>query len=99
MIYQFIACGKSRDTAHELASTIWLAVVDSLEENEHTFNLLKRLASEGDGHLTFPVLKVPFTDFRDCLNHVEYCHRKIFNLYPQLGWALQHAITNVKCLF
>ncbi|PHT47136.1 hypothetical protein CQW23_11344 [Capsicum baccatum] len=37
---QFIACGKSRDTAHELASTIWLAVVDNLEENEHTFNLL-----------------------------------------------------------
>lgn len=45
---QFIACGKSRDTAHELASQIWLAVLDNLEENEQTFLLLKRLALEGD---------------------------------------------------
>lgn len=45
---QFIACGKSRDVAHELASRIWIAVVDSLEENHHTFCLLKRLALEGD---------------------------------------------------
>lgn len=45
---QFIACGKSRDSAHELASQIWLAVLDNLEENEHTFVLLKRLAQEGD---------------------------------------------------
>ncbi|CAK7323768.1 unnamed protein product [Dovyalis caffra] len=45
---QFIACGKSRDTAHELASQIWLAVLDNLEDNEHTFLLLKRLALEGD---------------------------------------------------
>lgn len=45
---QFIACGKSRDMAHELASIIWLAVIDNLEENEQTFDLLKRLASEGD---------------------------------------------------
>ncbi|KAK4736291.1 hypothetical protein R3W88_010552 [Solanum pinnatisectum] len=48
IIDQFIACGKSRDMAHELSSIIWLAVVDNLEENEQTFNLLKRLASEGD---------------------------------------------------
>lgn len=34
--------------AHELASQIWLAVLDSLEENEHTFCLLKTLAQEGD---------------------------------------------------
>lgn len=45
---QFIACGKSRDMAHELASQIWLAVLDNLEENEHTFLILKRLAQEGD---------------------------------------------------
>lgn len=45
---QFIACGKSRDMAHELASRIWLAVLDNLEENERTFLLLKRLALEGD---------------------------------------------------
>lgn len=45
---QFIACGKSRDKAHELASQIWLAVINNLEENEHTFLLLKRLAQEGD---------------------------------------------------
>ena len=45
---QFIAVGKSRDTAHELASQIWLAVLDNLEENEHTFILLKRLAQEVD---------------------------------------------------
>lgn len=45
---QFIACGKSRDIAHELASQIWLAVLDNLEDNEHTFLILKRLALEGD---------------------------------------------------
>lgn len=45
---QFIACGKSRDKAHELASQIWLAVINNLEENEHTFLLLKRLAQERD---------------------------------------------------
>lgn len=45
---QFIACGKSRDMAHDLASQIWLAVLDNLEENEHTFQILKRLAQEGD---------------------------------------------------
>lgn len=83
IIDQFIACGKSRDMAHELASIIWLAVVDNLEENEQTFNLLKRLASEGDVILPFPysrsykvqwrVFERIFRDFRDCLNHVEYC--------------------------
>lgn len=48
MADQFIACGKSRDRAHELASLIWLAVIDNLEENHQTFLLLKRLALEGD---------------------------------------------------
>lgn len=45
---QFITCGKTRDTAHELASQIWLAVLDNLEENEHTFLILKCLAREDD---------------------------------------------------
>lgn len=45
---QFIACGKSRDRAHELASMIWLAVIDNLEESVQTFVLLKRVALEGD---------------------------------------------------
>ncbi|RRT56126.1 hypothetical protein GW17_00015581 [Ensete ventricosum] len=48
LLDQFIACGRSRDKAHELASEIWLAVINNLEENQHTFLLLKRLAQEGD---------------------------------------------------
>ncbi|CAL5210440.1 unnamed protein product [Lathyrus oleraceus] len=39
---------------HKLASMIWLAVVDNLEENHHTFCLLKRLAREGDVFLPYP---------------------------------------------
>lgn len=50
---QFISCGKSSDMAQELASQIWLAVLDSLEENERTFCLLKCLAQEGDVSCTF----------------------------------------------
>ncbi|XP_061355939.1 uncharacterized protein LOC133300416 isoform X3 [Gastrolobium bilobum] len=83
MIDQFIACGNSRDVAHELASRIWLAVLDNLEENQHTFCLLKRLAQEGDQvFLPYPytrsvkvqwrVFEKLFTDFRDCFNHVDY---------------------------
>ncbi|KAK4267718.1 hypothetical protein QN277_024461 [Acacia crassicarpa] len=82
IIDQFIACGKSRDLAHDLASLIWLAVLDNLEENEHTFALLKRLAREGDVFLPYPytrsakvqwrVFEKLFTDFRDCFNHVDY---------------------------
>ncbi|GAU40229.1 hypothetical protein TSUD_270290 [Trifolium subterraneum] len=48
MIDQCIGCGKSRNVAHELASRIWPAVLDILEENNHAFCLLKRLAQEGD---------------------------------------------------
>ncbi|CAL5087561.1 unnamed protein product [Urochloa decumbens] len=48
IIDQFIACGKTGEQAHDLASKIWLAVIDSLEENEQTFLLLKRLAREGE---------------------------------------------------
>ncbi|OIW04991.1 hypothetical protein TanjilG_24463 [Lupinus angustifolius] len=82
IIDQFIACGKSRDIAHELASLIWLAVLDNLEENHHTFYLLKRLAQEGDIFLPYPysrsvkvqwrVFEKLFTDFRDCFNQVDY---------------------------
>ncbi|KAI5578033.1 hypothetical protein POPTR_008G004500v4 [Populus trichocarpa] len=82
IIDQFIACGKSRDIAHELASQIWLAVLDNLEDNEHTFLILKRLALEGDVFLPYPytksikvqwkVFEKLFTDFRDCFNHVDY---------------------------
>ncbi|PNX56110.1 hypothetical protein L195_g049710, partial [Trifolium pratense] len=84
MIDQFIGCGKSRDVAHELASRVWLAVLDNLEENHHTFCLLKRLAQEGDQvFLPYPytrsikvqwrVFEKLFTDFRDCFNHeVDY---------------------------
>ncbi|MBA0839358.1 hypothetical protein Goarm_005094 [Gossypium armourianum] len=79
---QFITCGKSRDVAHELASQIWLAVLDNLEENQHTFLLLKRLALEGDVFLPFPysrsikvqwrVFEKLFTDFRDCFDQADY---------------------------
>ncbi|CAL9110940.1 unnamed protein product [Musa textilis] len=82
MIDQFIACGRSRDKAHELASEIWLAVINNLEENQHTFLLLKRLAQEGDFFLPFPytrsykvlcrVFEKLFTDFRDCLSCEDY---------------------------
>ncbi|KAK7349068.1 hypothetical protein VNO77_06125 [Canavalia gladiata] len=83
IIDQFIACGKSRDAAHELASRIWLAVLDNLEENHRTFYLLKRLAQEWDILLPYPytrsvkvqwrVFEKLFTDYRDCFNHVDYC--------------------------
>lgn len=82
MIDQFISCGKSSDMAHELASQIWLAVLDRLEENEHTFCLLRRLAQEDDVFLPYPYSRSPkvqwrvfeklFTDFRDCFSHVDY---------------------------
>jgi len=45
---QFIACGNTGEKAHDLASKIWLAVIDSLEENQQTFVLLKRIAQEGE---------------------------------------------------
>lgn len=83
IIDQFIACGKSRDRAYELASQIWLAVIDNLEENEQTFDLLKRLAMETNVFLPYPytrsnkvqwrVFEKLFTDYRDCLNRLDYC--------------------------
>ncbi|XP_008227991.1 PREDICTED: uncharacterized protein LOC103327435 isoform X4 [Prunus mume] len=97
---QFIACGKSRDMAHDLASQIWLAVLDNLEENEHTFQILKRLAQEGDQvFLPYPysrsikvqwrVFEKLFTDFRDCFDHVDYydvlaCAKTKFQPIPSI---------------
>ncbi|KAG7997224.1 hypothetical protein I3843_01G201200 [Carya illinoinensis] len=83
IIDQFIACGKSSDIAQELASQIWVAVLDRLEKNEHTFCLLKSLAQEGDDFLPYPysrstkvqwrVYDKLFTDFRDCFSRADYC--------------------------
>uniref|UniRef100_A0A2P2KDX8 Uncharacterized protein MANES_14G008300 n=2 Tax=Rhizophora mucronata TaxID=61149 RepID=A0A2P2KDX8_RHIMU len=60
IIDQFIACGKSRDIAHELASQIWLAVLDNLEENEHTFLVLKSLAQEAVAGVHFLQVFLPY---------------------------------------
>ncbi|XWS19230.1 hypothetical protein CRYUN_Cryun32bG0113000 [Craigia yunnanensis] len=59
-----------------------IIVLDNLEENQHTFLLLKRLALEEDVFLPFPysrsikvqwkVFEKLFTDFRDCFNHADY---------------------------
>ncbi|CAL9778906.1 unnamed protein product [Musa acuminata subsp. burmannicoides] len=94
---QFIASGRSRDEAHELASEIWLAVINNLEENKHTFLLLKRFAQEGDIFLPFPysrsykvfwrVFEKLFTDFRDCLSRADFydvlaCAKSMFQPIP-----------------
>lgn len=82
IIDQFIACGQSREKAHELASNIWLTLINNLEENEKTFLVLRRIAQEGDFFLPFPysqsyevlwrVYEKLFTDFRDCFDHMDY---------------------------
>jgi hypothetical protein len=64
---QFIACGKSSDMAHDLASHIWLAVLDTLEENEHTFRLLKSLSQEDD--VSYIIQKFVF------LSHNNYIYK------------------------
>ena len=43
---QFLACGKQGSIAHELASQIWLAVIDNLDDSEKTFHLLMRIVEE-----------------------------------------------------
>ncbi|CAI0442173.1 unnamed protein product, partial [Linum tenue] len=111
IIDQFIACGNSRDTAHELASQIWLAVLNNLEENEHTFQLLKCLAHEGDVFLPYPytksvkvqwrVFEKLFTDFRDCFNHSEYyealaCAKSRFQPIPS-AWLGDDLIAPCHC--
>ncbi|OAY83358.1 hypothetical protein ACMD2_04312 [Ananas comosus] len=97
IIDQFISCGRSRDKAHELASQVWLAVINNLEENQRTFALLKRFAQEGDFFLPYPysrsyvvlsrVFEKLFTDFRDCLTQADYydvlaCAKSRFQLLP-----------------
>ncbi|KQJ90841.1 uncharacterized protein LOC104584703 isoform X2 [Brachypodium distachyon] len=82
IIDQFIACGRTGEKAHELASKIWLAVIDNLEENQQTFMLLKHLAQEGEFFLPFPysrsykvlwrVFDKLFTDFPDCFSRADY---------------------------
>ncbi|XP_021720301.1 uncharacterized protein LOC110687955 isoform X2 [Chenopodium quinoa] len=82
IIDQFISCGNPRERAHKLASLIWLAVIDNLEEDDRTLHVLKRLALEGNVFLPFPysrsnkvlrrIFEKLFTDFRDCLNHDDY---------------------------
>lgn len=82
IIDQFLACGKERDAAHELASKVWLAVINNLEENEHTFQLFVHIAEEWEVFLPYPYSKSQavqwrlferlFTDFRDCLVKVDY---------------------------
>ncbi|MCO5575031.1 hypothetical protein L7F22_028828 [Adiantum nelumboides] len=82
VIDQFLACGKKGNMAHELASQIWLAVIDNLEETEHTFHLLMQIVEEWEVFLPYPYTKSHavqwrlferlFTDFRDCLSRFDY---------------------------
>ncbi|KAI5063207.1 hypothetical protein GOP47_0021754 [Adiantum capillus-veneris] len=82
VIDQFLACGKKGHLAHELASQIWLAVIDNLDESEHTFHLLMQIVEEWEVFLPYPYSKSHavqwrlferlFTDFRDCLTRFDY---------------------------
>eukprot|EP00250_Pteridium_aquilinum_P018607 c24137_g1_i1 orf=192-1040(-) len=81
IIDQFLACGKG-NMAHELASRVWLAVIDNLDESEHTFHLLMQIVEEWEVFLPYPYNKSHvvqwrlferlFTDFRDCLSRFDY---------------------------
>eukprot|EP00252_Welwitschia_mirabilis_P016887 TRINITY_DN3759_c0_g1_i1.p1 TRINITY_DN3759_c0_g1~~TRINITY_DN3759_c0_g1_i1.p1 ORF type:complete len:231 (+),score=54.87 TRINITY_DN3759_c0_g1_i1:269-961(+) len=82
IIDQFLACGKAREVAYELASKVWLAVINNLEENDHTFHLLTSIAKEWEVLLPYPHAQAKavqwrlferlFTDFRDCLSNTDY---------------------------
>ncbi|KAL3699196.1 hypothetical protein R1sor_017218 [Riccia sorocarpa] len=82
IIDQFLACSKTGDEAHELASLVWVAVLDNLDETENTFRLLMRIAEEWEVFLPYPYTKSHavqwrlferlFTDFRDCLSQYNY---------------------------
>lgn len=48
MAEQLIVCGKSKEEADELATKIWLALLDNLEDTKHTFSVLKSIAQEYD---------------------------------------------------
>ncbi|CAE5967939.1 unnamed protein product [Arabidopsis arenosa] len=54
LIDQLIVCGKSKEEAGELATTIWLTLLDNLEDTKHTFTVLKSIAQEYDGFLPYP---------------------------------------------
>ncbi|EOA33081.1 hypothetical protein CARUB_v10016418mg [Capsella rubella] len=83
LIDQLIVCGKSKEEADELVTKIWLALLDNLEDTKHTFIVLKSIAQEYDGFLPYPYLRPIkmqwkvferlFVDFRDLLDHSEYC--------------------------
>ncbi|CAA6675034.1 unnamed protein product [Spirodela intermedia] len=89
IIDQFIACGKTRDRAtDQLASQIWIAVINHLEENERTFILLKHLAQRENRispwagvpavpysrsyKVQWKVFEKLFVDFRDCFDRIDY---------------------------
>lgn len=48
MVDQLTVCGKSKEEADELATKIWLALLDNLEDTKHTFIVLKSIAQEYD---------------------------------------------------
>lgn len=48
VIDQLLVCGKSKEEADELATKIWLALLDNLEDTKHTFIVLKSIAQEYD---------------------------------------------------
>lgn len=48
MADQLIVCGQSKEEAGELATKIWLALLDNLEDTKHTFTVLKSIAQEYD---------------------------------------------------
>eukprot|EP00249_Psilotum_nudum_P019212 c27144_g1_i1 orf=209-1081(-) len=97
VVDQFLAFGKAGSTAHELASQIWLAVIDNLDDTEHTFHLLMKIAEEWEVFLPYPyseshavqwrLFERIFTDFRDCLTQFEYystlaCAKRKFEYIP-----------------
>ena len=69
---QFLACGKQAGTAHELASQIWLAVIDNLDDSEKTFHLLMRIVEEWEVifHLFFVLTIHWFSQFNGFLNYL-----------------------------
>ncbi|CAM6085243.1 unnamed protein product [Calypogeia fissa] len=98
IIDQFLACCKTGDEAHNLASHIWIAVLDNLDESENTFHLLMRIAEEWEVFPCYPYSKSNavqwrlferlFTDFRDCLTQYNYFDvltrvRNKFEMIPQ----------------
>ncbi|KAG2644360.1 hypothetical protein PVAP13_2KG411626 [Panicum virgatum] len=70
IIDQFIACGRTGEKAHDLASKIWLAVIDGLEENQQTFFLPFPYSTSYK--VLWRVFDKLFTDFRDCFSGVDY---------------------------